>query len=768
MDRLTLNRRSLAVRLFFSFLSVIVLLSCFNVLLFSFFQRNIKQELIRSNQVILDQAAERYQAHFNRLKTMLFQTYNDPALVKFSSQLLKSENDRSDQNKAANPNGLLPAEADRANYLLVVDIVRRLREAAGNPIYFLDNVMVLYRSNLFMADKEGSSSSSGSDALTVFHPPYSLTYWKEEFERAGNYRLHPVQAYPTDPFYSGTKALLPFSFKLPGSNFELIAMLDAEKLSQSFLGSAPFLIQTEEGTLLYRSPSSSSIGEIPSFAEGETYKRFQDRYFFVRYDSENRLSYITVVPYSAIASQISKLRAVQTFVLLLSAAIALGMSYGYSRRFQLPVKQIIASLQRGESGLPHSLHQIQEFDTISGHIQQLVKERERIHEELRSSKSLLTNYSYIAKLKSLHSGIAEWQDFARAEGPFHLILFQLNGRGPEPLPEEVKRNIGDYIEVVMSETIRSSYTFQIENDRIISVLFEQDQDGLESIRQALHQIKPALNREKETCLVWIATGARYAHTSQLNRAYEEVSDLLQQARPMDETQILTVNSVTKSRRYLAPTDWERDAFEAIQSGNAPESMRRIERLLKDMEQKDATLVQIRRFAEALASRTIPMLESAPGSAGDKSQEEAILRQLKGCCTLEEFQEWFSGWIPVCTAQIQKKKEEKPDIIGFVMKTMEAHYSDDDLTLDQLAGRLSLTSAYLSVYIKEKTGANFSEHLNRIRVRKAKELLGNNPQQSIQSIGEQLGYRNVTSFIRMFKKLTGDTPGEFRRLQTGMK
>jgi YesN/AraC family two-component response regulator len=75
----------------------------------------------------------------------------------------------------------------------------------------------------------------------------------------------------------------------------------------------------------------------------------------------------------------------------------------------------------------------------------------------------------------------------------------------------------------------------------------------------------------------------------------------------------------------------------------------------------------------------------------------------------------------------------------------------------------MSPAYLSVYIKEKTGANFSDHLNEIRIRKAKELLIVT-EMSIQDISLEVGYANITSFNRMFKKQIGMSPGEYRKQQ----
>ncbi|MDF2717669.1 MAG: AraC family transcriptional regulator, partial [Paenibacillus sp.] len=75
--------------------------------------------------------------------------------------------------------------------------------------------------------------------------------------------------------------------------------------------------------------------------------------------------------------------------------------------------------------------------------------------------------------------------------------------------------------------------------------------------------------------------------------------------------------------------------------------------------------------------------------------------------------------------------------------------------------MNMSSNYLSAYIKEKTGTNFSDHLNNVRIRQAKEMLYGTSL-TIQDIGERIGYRNVTSFIRMFKKITGLTPGDYRK------
>ncbi|MNW22203.1 HTH-type transcriptional regulator YesS [compost metagenome] len=57
---------------------------------------------------------------------------------------------------------------------------------------------------------------------------------------------------------------------------------------------------------------------------------------------------------------------------------------------------------------------------------------------------------------------------------------------------------------------------------------------------------------------------------------------------------------------------------------------------------------------------------------------------------------------------------------------------------------------------------FVDFLAELRVRKAKELL-DNTQDSIQDIALQIGYANAITFGRVFKRVTGMTPGDHRKL-----
>ncbi|EKD27212.1 MAG: AraC family two component transcriptional regulator [uncultured bacterium] len=83
-----------------------------------------------------------------------------------------------------------------------------------------------------------------------------------------------------------------------------------------------------------------------------------------------------------------------------------------------------------------------------------------------------------------------------------------------------------------------------------------------------------------------------------------------------------------------------------------------------------------------------------------------------------------------------------------------------ITLNDAAKLVFLSPKYLSRIFKQKTGSGFNEYSLKIRMNKAKDLL-DNTEFTIDQIAHDIGYENVESFIRMFKKINGITTTEYR-------
>ena len=92
--------------------------------------------------------------------------------------------------------------------------------------------------------------------------------------------------------------------------------------------------------------------------------------------------------------------------------------------------------------------------------------------------------------------------------------------------------------------------------------------------------------------------------------------------------------------------------------------------------------------------------------------------------------------------------------------IERHYTNPDLTLNDVASQANLSASHFSVVFSQETHQTFKEYLTEIRINKAKELLRMTALRSAD-IAYQVGYNDPHYFSSVFKKNTGFSPIEFR-------
>jgi AraC-like DNA-binding protein len=100
------------------------------------------------------------------------------------------------------------------------------------------------------------------------------------------------------------------------------------------------------------------------------------------------------------------------------------------------------------------------------------------------------------------------------------------------------------------------------------------------------------------------------------------------------------------------------------------------------------------------------------------------------------------------------------MIADVADYIRTHY-DQDLSLQLCADRVGLNPYQLSRMFKKVMGVKFVDYVIDYRIGIAKEMLAD-PETRIAEISDKLRYGSDKSFIRLFKKVTGLTPGGYRK------
>ncbi|ULL14416.1 response regulator [Paenibacillus sp. H1-7] len=130
-------------------------------------------------------------------------------------------------------------------------------------------------------------------------------------------------------------------------------------------------------------------------------------------------------------------------------------------------------------------------------------------------------------------------------------------------------------------------------------------------------------------------------------------------------------------------------------------------------------------------------------------------------TLQEIYNWFTGWNRIYFDYVRQLtgKVWRPEIQE-VIETIRNRYNEN-LKVFEIAKEIGFTENYLSVLFKKETGETIMDYLTRIRMDKARELL-KDQSYKIYEIAELVGYGDSNYFSKLFKKMEGMYPLEFRK------
>lgn len=110
----------------------------------------------------------------------------------------------------------------------------------------------------------------------------------------------------------------------------------------------------------------------------------------------------------------------------------------------------------------------------------------------------------------------------------------------------------------------------------------------------------------------------------------------------------------------------------------------------------------------------------------------------------------------------EKDPDAPEGQRLVHAYIEAHYMED-LSVQDMSERFSYSEAYFCKRFKQVYGKSFVSYLTEYRIGRAKELL-RNESISIRAAGKAVGYPDPNYFAKVFRRVTGKSPSDFRQAE----
>lgn len=488
---------------------------------------------------------------------------------------------------------------------------------------------------------------------------------------------------------------------------------------------------------------------------------------------------VSETPLDYLLDKLSPIRNMTIGICLLLTFAGLATAYLLSRSIYNPIKMII---DKSKNIIHHlgggtGFEQGNEFQFVTGVLDSVFLQNKQLIESFRDSIPAQADRFLFSLLHNNVGSIREAEDkinFLQLDlstSQSVIVVIEID-QYTDLLKNYSIRDVNLFkfaVRNIAEEVIRAQYTcLSAEvSENQIAVLANPETEwelAKPQINLLCEQIQESVHRLLKL-RVSISVGQSYDHILLAYLSFTEATDVLKYKLHLGERQILFFEDVQADRDidYYYPLQLEKQLCNCILTGNASGMHECLEQLKRDItEREHLSYENLYRIYTRLLDAAIAILVDSGGSIKQLFGEQYhIYKELAGCESLHEIHSWIGSVfdrIANYVSQIPRANKT----IERVLQYIEDHYGDFALSVEAIADVVDLHPNYLSRLFKQEYGKTMVEYIGLRRLEASKQLLADSGL-SVQEIARKVGYNNINSYIRFFKKNEGITPGEFRKI-----
>ncbi len=490
--------------------------------------------------------------------------------------------------------------------------------------------------------------------------------------------------------------------------------------------------------------------KISNDEEFET--RILGRKAYIFHDSSFDFSLIYMQPLTNIPKIIAYEGGKVFFILgILYTAVMILISFVVK-----PMKQLAERMgyikNKDEKALEYIEHKIEEIETMN--------------KTLQTRLSALRSYQRKKKIKDYLIGISEHSDISNLKDESDIF--------------KVKSYRVMIMEIYDLESVENIFDkFNMSKELILKYFAEEvvcevvDID-YKSIAFVMEELLPKEDLEEVLkCLVRhidrnfnlkftvVATNV-YDDVMQMPKAYRTAKKILDYKYIFKQERVIFQDRIKENsfNKYYYPIELESKLILRTLNSNEISVKRIIDEMFNEKNSSSMDKKYIKEFGVLLyntLNRIFIQLEEINENINVKDYNINEILAINDAALLKEV--FQSKILEICKLT---KIEEENDIESVKIK-IERYLDENymiDISLENLADYLGHSFKYTSVLFKKVMGDNFKNYLSIYRIEKAKELMQENEGLRIKDLAELVGYNSSNTFIRIFRKYEGISPGKY--------
>ncbi|OCT12831.1 DNA-binding response regulator [Paenibacillus pectinilyticus] len=327
--------------------------------------------------------------------------------------------------------------------------------------------------------------------------------------------------------------------------------------------------------------------------------------------------------------------------------------------------------------------------------------------------------------------------------------------GLDPVFRHVDRTLGQYQGVFRFRYLGSQVAMIVTHDRAIAY---------EELVRDIQRLKDALFRELKLS-VTIGIGTVIEKAAGIHISFEEARHSLSYKIVKGSGAVIAYPDILtlSGKRQAVPEDMI-NKLEACLDNMDEEAcvgaIREIFQWLEEERELSPVDLQLQCLNILLSSARKLSLEQLQQN-DFLGRNLLILDGLSRYLTLDRMEAWMNQMMKgIIAFKLEHNISKKKDVIAEIKDYVSKHYAES-ISLAELSARFYINPYYLSQLFKQKTGDTYLTFLAQTRINKSKELL-EKTDLKVYEICQMVGYSDSQHFAKVFEKLTGCKPSEYRK------
>lgn len=476
--------------------------------------------------------------------------------------------------------------------------------------------------------------------------------------------------------------------------------------------------------------------------------------------------YVTFVPTSTMYRSADGIGLFAAVFLFICASIGVLLAYRFSMRNYTPLKEAIDVMAENLDSPIQNDAPKNEYAWLKIAAAAYVDKIQSSYEMLKNYNQYLKNHLLFRLLETPFIVHRDYQELQRSEWqfnqPFFLVInFYYTDNQAITLStsiEQGKRTISLSIISAFVSRIESRYTLEMVDmgDRVSSIvnLPDRSPDRIEEIKADVSVCQETLESELNIS-VKCSIGTIHAGIAEIYLSSTEAKEAGGFISATDSNGIVLYEDIKNIREaYRYPLEQEQQIISYILAGNEEQAVAAAKRVYGQNEsilagemQKCLILDMLGTVIKAANQTDSPnylsQIDMSDIISGHKSQEKLLIAISELCRKVN-------------SDRSQNKRNS--GLVSSVRQYVHEYYNNPEMNVSAIGKHFFLTPAYLSSLFKEEKGISLPDYINMVRVEKAKELLSK--RQNVNDVAIAVGFKTSGSFIRVFKKQEGQTPGQW--------